>query len=101
MKSRWRQSAPVGRWGRWSLRILGPSIEGGGEPVRPAGDGVGGAEVVDQPLEPAREAARVGVVEPCTHDGEGRPAVIVEGKHLLGGAAEGGRGDVPDVLAVC
>src|SRR5438034_7571230 len=98
MKSAWLQRPAVGRRG---LRTLGPFVERGGEAVRPAGRGVGGAEVVDQPLEPAGEPARVVVAKPGAHEGEGRPAVLGEGKHLLGCAAEGGRGEVPDVLALC
>src|SRR5690242_17299336 len=94
-KSRFCQSALVG------LRIDGPLVEGGREAV---GGGavrrVGGAEVVDQLLEPATESSSVGVREVRADDGEGRPAVVADGKHFLGCAAEGSRGDVPDVLAV-
>ena len=34
-----------------------------------------------------------------SEEGEARPVVVVEGKHLLGGAAEGCRCDVPDAFA--
>jgi hypothetical protein len=54
-----------------------------------------------RPLEAAREAACVGIVQARAQDGEGRPVVVVRREHLLGCGPEGGRRDIPDVLAAC
>src|SRR4051794_37099476 len=61
MKSGWRQRPPEGRR---SLRIDGAAVEGHGEPVFLAVRPVGGTEVVDELLQPAYEAAGVGIGEP-------------------------------------
>src|SRR4051812_28370765 len=87
------QSPPVGRR---SLRIGNPSVVRGGEAVRLPVGIVGGAEVLGELSEPAREPAGVVRGQACSEEGEARPVVVVEGKHLLGGAAEGCRCDVPD-----
>src|SRR5437762_578585 len=96
-KSALRHSPPVGRR---SLRIGGSSVLRDGEAVRLAFGVVGGAEVVGELFESAREPARVTRRKPCPEEGEGRPVVVVEGKHLLGGATEGCRCNVPDAFAV-
>src|SRR6478752_1799958 len=95
-KSVFDQSPPVGRR---SLRIGRPAVMRGREAVRLAVGIVSGAEVVCELSEPAREPARVVRGEACSEEGEARPVVVVEGKHLLGGAAEGCRGDVTDAFA--
>src|SRR5438270_13607326 len=85
--------------GRRSLRIGRPAVVRGDEAVRLPVGVVGGAEVVCELSEPAREPAGVVRGQAGSEEGEARPVVVVEGKHLLGGAAEGCRCDVPDAFA--
>src|SRR5579864_5185129 len=96
-KSALLQSAPVRR----GLRIRRSPEKRRDERVRLAVRVVRVHEVALELVEAAHEAARVGVVQSHTQDGEGRPVVFFERKHLLGCGPEGSRSDVPDVLAAC
>src|SRR6476646_8678562 len=82
-KSGCDQRPPLG------LRIFGSPIQGDREAVRLPGRVVDRLELLDQLVETAVEAARIGVVEPNAEDaGAGGGVLLVDRQDLLGSDAE-------------